>query len=202
MQTTLDRTTEADARRMLCGIMYFFDTHGEWPHGGRVNNLGGYKAAGDKPAMWAFLAENGWLTHEEEPGQGHRIKRLHVVTEKGRDALRLPEPLPPKPITGPYPFPDDPVESRIFGFHMSFFNRHGRWPTGVERARVFNGEKSRKISPERRRRAYQALVEDGIFVRIIMWRWKGEEDRYVMPDFSPEFENLHETLYYAPNLST
>lgn len=202
MTTTVDKAVEFDARRLVCGIQHYSVRHEEWPLGADVTQLGGYKSATDKAATVQFMLDNGWLDITAESGTGHRIKRRYTVTDAGRAAVAPPPALPAIRPDRPVPFPDDDVEQAIFSYHLSFFQRRGRWPNGLERAALFARGQLKATSPARRRRAYENLVNDGRFVKVYFWRWRGDSDCYIMPDQSPEYADKHGWLYLAPDLTS
>jgi hypothetical protein len=201
MKTMMDKSVEFDARRLLCGIQHFHRRTGDWPVGGNVNDMSAYKRAGDKASAVRLLLENGWLKITEESATGHRVKRRYIVTEVGRAALAPPAPRPRIFPDGLVAFPEDEIEYAIYSFHVDFFGRKGRWPNGMERAVCFTGERLRKVSSERRRRAYENLIDEGRLVKVFFWRWKGDSDCYIEPTYSPEYADKHGEIYYAPDLS-
>jgi hypothetical protein len=196
---TLDRSVEYDARRMFCGVLAHFESTGEWPLGREVNQLGVYKNAASKTEAVQFMVNKKWLRLVEEPSEGGpRPRRRYVGTDVGRMAVMPPTPLPEITSDFPVPFPDDEVECALYGYHLSFWRTHGRWPRGLERAQVFRGSKIKTVSAARRVRAYEKLVEEGTFVNVTFWNRRVEYNCYVIPRYSPEYTDKHNWLYYAP----
>jgi hypothetical protein len=195
---SLDQSVENDARRFLYGILRYETRCGEWPLGSDVNQLAGYKYANDKAGMVSLLLQRGWMKIIEESGLRRQVKRRYVVTDEGLDALLPPKKLPPNLPDHPLGYPDDEVEYAIISYHLSFFQRRGRWPNGFERARIFTRPGTSKISSARRRAAYERLVADHTLVNVTFWNGKGEYNCYVMPMFSPEYADKHGALFYAP----
>ena len=194
----LDQSVENDARRFIYGLLRYETRCGEWPLGSAVSQLWGYKSANDKAATVNLVIQRGWMEIIEEPGLGHKVRRRYVVTDEGLGALLPPKKLPPNLPGHPVGYPDDEVEYAIISYHLSFFQRRGRWPNGFERSRAFSRPDTSKISSARRRDAYARLVEDGTLVNITFWNGKGEYNCYVMPMFSPEYADKHGALFYAP----
>jgi len=194
----LDKSVTNDVRRLLCGIINYFDRSGEWPTGGSVNQMSSYKKmTSNKAEVVKHLLDRGFLEFDYGSTSNNRTCRFYVATDKGREFVSPPEPLPHVPGAYPTPFPDDEIESIVYGFHYSFFQRRGRWPNGEERAWAFSKPRHR-TSPERRQRAYEALVADGTFVHVYFWNRSGQSDSYILPEYSPEYADKHEWLFYAP----
>jgi hypothetical protein len=194
---TISKSVENDARRLLCNILYHFETTGEWPIGGQVNQFGGYKAARDKAGAVASVIDRNWLQLIEEASSGNRVRRRYVMTELGRAAIMPPPPLPRIVPEQPVPFPEDPVQFAIYSYHLAFWQKKGRWPTGTERGNSFGTPERRRFSSERKRCAYEDLVSDGKLVLVDFWNARGTYNCYVIPSESPEYAEAHEVLYYA-----
>jgi hypothetical protein len=195
---TIDVSVEDDARRMICGLLYYEATHDEWPVGSAVSQMSAYKAAPVKAEMMARLVKQGKIEIIKESAGGGRIKHRYSVTSHGLVWVAPPEALSPLVFDKPMPLPDDEVEYRIYAYHHTFFEKFARWPNGEERARAFAGEKSKRISPARRRQAYEDLVEDGTLVNVNFWNSRGEYNCYVIVRYSPEYADKHNWLFYAP----
>jgi hypothetical protein len=197
----LDKSVVNDARRLLCGILGFFDRCGEWPTGGSVNQMSSYKKTDAKAEVVQYLLENKFIEIRTGSTSTNRICRFYVVTPAGRDAVSPPEPLPRVVGEYPTPFPDDEVESAIYSYHYAFFQRRGRWPNGEERVRAFAGTR-RATSPARRQHAYESLVDDGTLVHVYFWNGPGQTDSYILTEYAPEYADKHEWLFYAPTDTT
>jgi hypothetical protein len=195
---TLDVDVQAEAERFLCQILGDFDRTGNWPFSPRVNNMSAYKAARNKRAMVEFLVDGGYLEIVQHTSTGTAPRRSYEATDKGRMLVTRPDPLPPIEHEMPVPFPQDPAQDAIYGYHLVFFRTHGRWPNGVERRRAFQGTQARKFSKEWRAQAYKELHENGTFVLINFTSGAYRYSCYVMPDLSPEYVGMEGRTFYAP----
>lgn len=197
---TLDKSIERDARAMLCAVLSFRDLKGEWPVGRDTHRFSVYKTTSDRPAMWEFLEKNDWVRTEPVEGDGKRLKRRYLVTERGRRVVAPPTALPPVVPDRPMPFPDDDVENVIYGYHLAFFYRRGRWPNGAERAAAFKGDRTKYLSRVRRHEAYAKMIRDGTFVKVTFRNSQGDMTYFIMPQYSPEYANKNGWVYYrAPS---
>lgn len=200
---TLDKSIEHDARAMLCAVLSFRDFRGEWPMGRDIHRFNAYKTTSDRSAFWEFLAKRDWLRTESVEGEGKRLKRRYFVTERGRRVVTPPTALPPVVPDCPMPFPDDDVENVIYGFHLAFFYRRGRWPNGAERAAAFKGDRTKYISRTRRHEAYVKMVDDGTFVKVTLRNSQRDSTYFIMPQYSPEYADKNGWVFYdAPPSSS
>jgi len=195
---TLDVSVVNDARRMICNILYFEARNATWPIGSDISQMGPYKAAENKSEMIGALVESGMIEIVKEDAYRGGVRHRYSVTAAGRAWLAPPEAQLPAVFGHPVPLPEDEVEYRIYAYHHTFFQRHGRWPNGMERANAFGGSMSKRISPARRRQAYDDLVQDGTLVNINFWNWRGDYNCYVIVRYSPEYADQHGTTFYAP----
>lgn len=188
------------ARRFACAILASRDSGYKWPPSDYVNEMSAYKTARKKAEMVEYMVSHGWLEVTDCIDAGARQRR-YVITDWGREVVALPKPLPLKESDEPLRFPDDEAEYAILSFHYYFFKKHGRWPNGLERSRIFTGSATRRISKERRRSAYKKLREEGTLVKVRYRDTSHEGATYVMPAISPEYEGMDGYLFYlVPNL--
>lgn len=186
-----------DARRMVCNILAYESKYDEWPVGADICQMGAYKAVENKSDMIGLLAERGMIEIVKESAHHAGVRRRYLVTEAGRSWVMPPDPLPPVVFSHPVPLPTDEVEYRIYAYHHTFFCKYGRWPNGEERANAFGGQ-AKRISPARRRQAYEDLVADGTMVNVTFWNGRGKYNCYIIVRYSPEYADKHGMLIYAP----
>ena len=200
---TIDQTIVKESRRLMAAILSHRDRTGEWPWAAEVFVTDAYKSAKRKHDAANFAKGQGWLEVVEFGSNANSgaPKLQYCATEAARQALALPDPLPPL-RTGMSAFPDDPCEDAIYSFHLSFHNRYGRWPIGSERNAAFSGRQTRLISKYRRAEAYQNLVRDGRLVEIRIKSIGREVSCFVIPRESPEYADKHNWLFYAKSIPT
>ena len=204
MQATVDVALEHEARRLMCGILYHFDSKHDWPVARQVAQLSGYKAATDKAAVMKYLIDQGWVrVHEAANSHPKGLgfpRKYYAGTRTGREAVLPPQPLPEIQDEDPIPIPDDPVEELLFVYNLRFYRDKGRWPNGEERARAFAGSRD-VYSKARRAQAVQNLINDGDLVHVTHRNGKGDTTFLIVPRISPEYADKNGWVFYAPNLT-
>lgn len=193
---TPDPVIQKSGREILCGILVFHDQRNAWPTAKDVGQARWYSKTPNKREVFAWLIDQHYVLRVETEGLGRAMRVHYEATETGRLAMRVPDPKPAR--NSLRPFPEDDLEDAIMRYHHRWYNKHGRWPSGAERALLFSGVPKWAKASSRRQAAYDSLVANGWLVFVKIRGPRGHKEFYIDPDISPEYADKNGYLFYNP----